>query len=48
MMHELREVRPVPGVESVKAPNDPQVEYKAQCEEHGIPVAEGVYDYLIS
>ncbi|MDN2482987.1 Ldh family oxidoreductase [Vibrio agarivorans] len=48
MMHELREVRPVPGVDKVKAPNDPQVEYKAQCEELGIPVAQGVYDYLVS
>ncbi|MCF7364436.1 Ldh family oxidoreductase [Vibrio sp. A1-b2] len=48
MMHELRDVRPVPGVDKVRAPNDPQVEYKAQCEKQGIPVADGVYQYLIS
>ncbi|MGL6259477.1 Ldh family oxidoreductase [Vibrio sp. WXL210] len=48
MMQELRAVRPVPGVDKVRAPNDPQVEYKAQCEANGIPVAQGVYDYLVS
>lgn len=48
MTQELREVRPVPGVDKVRAPNDPQVEYAAQCDVQGIPVAQGVYDYLIS
>ncbi|NLS14205.1 Ldh family oxidoreductase [Vibrio sp. SM6] len=48
MVAELRNVRPVPGVERVLAPNDPQVAYKAECERDGIPIAQGVYDYLIS
>jgi LDH2 family malate/lactate/ureidoglycolate dehydrogenase len=47
MTKELRAVKPVPGVEKVMAPNDPQVAYKVKCELEGIPVAEGVYDYLI-
>jgi LDH2 family malate/lactate/ureidoglycolate dehydrogenase len=46
MTSELRAVKPVPGVEKVMAPNDPQVAYKAKCEAEGIPVAEGVYQYL--
>lgn len=48
MVTELREVPPVPGVEKVLAPNDLQVAYKAQCDKEGIPVAEGVYQFLIS
>lgn len=46
MVSELRAVRPVPGVEKVMAPNDPQVAYKAKCIQEGIPVAEGIYQYL--
>ncbi|GLT15315.1 Ldh family oxidoreductase [Vibrio algivorus] len=48
MVTELRAVKPVPGRESVLAPNDPQVQYAKDCDENGIPVAPGVYDYLVS
>lgn len=48
MRDELRAVRPVPGVEKVLAPNDPQMAYKAKCQREGIPVAEGIYQYLTS
>ncbi|WP_413113627.1 Ldh family oxidoreductase [Thaumasiovibrio sp. DFM-14] len=48
MVGELRAVKPAPGTEQVLAPNDPQVAYKAKCEVEGIPVAQGVYDYLAS
>lgn len=48
MVNELREVPPVPGVDKVMAPNDPQVAYRENCLVHGIPVAQGVYDYLVS
>jgi LDH2 family malate/lactate/ureidoglycolate dehydrogenase len=47
MTAELRQVKPVPGVDKVLAPNDPQVAYKAKCQLEGIPVADGVYKYLI-
>ncbi|WP_354623105.1 Ldh family oxidoreductase [Psychromonas sp. MME2] len=48
MINELRAVKPVPGVDKVMAPNDPQVAYKAKCLVEGIPVADGVYEYLMS
>ncbi|MBD1390893.1 Ldh family oxidoreductase [Neiella sp. HB171785] len=48
MVTELREVPPAPDVEKVLAPNDLQVEYKAKCSKEGIPVPQGVYDYLVS
>jgi len=48
MINELRAVKPVPGVDKVMAPNDPQVVYKAKCQLEGIPVATGVYEYLMS
>ena len=47
MVSELRAVRPMPGVEKVMAPNDPQVAYKMKCMQEGIPVAEGIYQYLV-
>ncbi len=47
MVNELRDVPPVPGVDKVMAPNDPQVAYAAKCDLEGIPVAQGVYDYLV-
>ncbi|MEZ7214649.1 Ldh family oxidoreductase [Klebsiella spallanzanii] len=46
MVTELRAVKPVPGVEKVLAPNDPQMIYKEKCHKHGIPVASGIYKYL--
>ncbi|MEE1673653.1 Ldh family oxidoreductase [Agarivorans aestuarii] len=48
MVKELHEVPPVPGVDKVLAPNDLQVAYRAECDLNGIPVAQGVYDYLVS
>lgn len=48
MVNELRQVPPVPGVDKVMAPNDPQVEYALSCQQNGIPVAQSVYDYLTS
>lgn len=48
MVSELRNVKPIPSVDKVRAPNDPQVEYKKACDEQGIPVANGVYEYLLS
>ncbi|EKO3803672.1 TPA: Ldh family oxidoreductase [Vibrio harveyi] len=48
MVSELRAVKPIPGVEKVQAPNDPQIAYKEKCEKEGIPVAQTVYDYLCS
>ena len=46
MVTELRAVKPVPGVEKVLAPNDPQMMYKEKCQQNGIPVAPGIYQYL--
>lgn len=46
MRDELRAVKPVPGVEKVLAPNDPQVRYKEKCQREGIPVVESIYQYL--
>ena len=46
MRDELRAVKPVPGVEKVLAPNDPQVRYKEKCQSEGIPVVESIYQYL--
>ncbi|MBW7985094.1 Ldh family oxidoreductase [Enterobacillus tribolii] len=46
MVNELRAVKPMPGVDNVLAPNDPQVAYKEKCLKDGIPVAEGIYQYL--
>ncbi|MEO3990191.1 Ldh family oxidoreductase [Pseudocitrobacter cyperus] len=46
MLTELRAVKPVPGVEKVLAPNDPQMNYKALCQQKGIPVPDGIYQYL--
>ncbi|MEZ9311355.1 Ldh family oxidoreductase [Vibrio sp. 10N.286.49.F3] len=48
MVSELRQVKPAPGFDKVLAPNDPQVEYKSECLESGIPVAPGVYEFLNS
>ncbi|WP_232304729.1 Ldh family oxidoreductase [Agarivorans gilvus] len=48
LVNELHQVPPAPGVDKVLAPNDLQVEYKIQCQQNGIPVAEGVYQYLVS
>lgn len=48
MVNELRAVKPMPGVDKVLAPNDPQIAYKEKCLKEGIPVAEGIYQYLIS
>ncbi|EGL7940775.1 Ldh family oxidoreductase [Salmonella enterica] len=47
MVNELRAVKPMPGVDKVLAPNDPQIAYKEKCLKEGIPVAEGIYQYLI-
>ncbi|WP_159565520.1 Ldh family oxidoreductase [Budvicia diplopodorum] len=47
MRDELRAVTPVPGVDKVLAPNDPQMTYKEKCLNEGIPVAESIYQYLI-
>lgn len=46
MVNELRQVPPAPGYDKVLAPNDPQVEYKAKCQIDGIPVPDGVYNFL--
>ena len=46
MVCELRDVTPAPGVDKVLAPNDPQMDYKSDCLENGIPVAGGVYEFL--
>ncbi|HAX5005901.1 TPA: Ldh family oxidoreductase [Escherichia coli] len=48
MRDELRAVRPMPGVKEVLAPNDLQRRYKEKCQQEGIPVAEGIYQYLSS
>ncbi|MCM2679577.1 Ldh family oxidoreductase [Echinimonas agarilytica] len=48
LVNELHQVTPAPGVDKVLAPNDLQVAYRAECDRSGIPVAEGVYNYLIS
>ncbi|URN99324.1 Ldh family oxidoreductase [Leclercia adecarboxylata] len=46
MRDELRAVKPVPGVEKVLAPNDPQISYKERCQREGIPVVESIYQFL--
>lgn len=48
LVSELHQVKPVPGGEPVKAPNEPQMAYRQQCKLEGIPVAQGVYDFLVS
>ncbi|WP_026960083.1 MULTISPECIES: Ldh family oxidoreductase [Aliagarivorans] len=48
LVSELHAVPPVPGKDKVLAPNDLQVEYKQRCDKEGIPVAQSVYDYLVS
>ncbi|PMH45328.1 ureidoglycolate dehydrogenase [Vibrio sp. 10N.286.49.B3] len=48
MIGELRAVTPAPGFDKVLAPNDPQMDYKLDCLEHGVPVAGGVYEFLTS
>lgn len=46
MVTELHAVKPVPGVEKVLAPNDPQMHYKEKCQQEGIPVPAGIFHYL--
>lgn len=46
MVSELRAVKPMPGIDSVQAPNDPQQAYKLQSEINGITVAKSVFSYL--
>ena len=46
MVAELHAVKPAPGVEKVLAPNDPQMIYRQQCRQQGIPVPSRIYQYL--
>jgi LDH2 family malate/lactate/ureidoglycolate dehydrogenase len=46
MVTELRAVKPVPGVDKVMAPNDPQMLYKEKCHRDGIPVPTSIFNYL--
>jgi LDH2 family malate/lactate/ureidoglycolate dehydrogenase len=46
MVMELHDVPPAPGFEKVRAPNEPQKEYLAECQEHGVPVPDSIYEYL--
>lgn len=48
MVKELHNVRPVPGVEKVLVPGEPQEDYYKASLANGVPVAKPVYDFLVS
>ncbi|GEM79829.1 Ldh family oxidoreductase [Vibrio superstes] len=48
LVSELRATKPMPGMDEVLAPNDPQQAYKVKSDALGINLAESVYEYLKS
>ncbi|WP_177232761.1 Ldh family oxidoreductase, partial [Staphylococcus cohnii] len=48
MVDELHGVKPAKGFDQVYYPGEIQEEVKKQYAERGIPVAQEIYDYLIS
>lgn len=46
MVSELHQVKPAPGFDSVMAPNEPQMAYLNECQQHGIPISNSIHEYL--